>query len=154
MDISNILTEDCTKRAVLLHSKKRVLEYISQLFSHHCNSLLAEDILKNIQAREILGSTGIGHGIAIPHCRLPNIQDVHGVLIVTEQAIDFDAIDNRPVDIFFALLLPEEDDNQHLTTLSSIAKLLGNKKLCRAIRHASSDLNIYETILGHELNHH
>ncbi|GAA75749.1 PTS system, nitrogen regulatory IIA component [Pseudoalteromonas sp. BSi20480] len=74
--------------------------------------------------REKLGSTGIGRGIAIPHGRMSGAQEPLALVLVSETPINFDAIDNRPVDIFVALIVPEGDNQQHLKTLATIADKL------------------------------
>ena len=85
-----------------------------------------------------MGSTGIGNGIAIPHGRIDGIDDIVAVVVTSEEPIDFDAIDDRPVDIFFALLVPSEQTEEHLQTLSSIAQKLSDKDIVKTIRKATS----------------
>lgn len=89
-------------------------------------------------AREKMGSTGIGNGIAIPHGRIEGISDIVAIVVTSEEAIEFDAIDDKPVDIFFALLVPSEQTQEHLQTLSSIAQKLSENSIVKAIRSAKS----------------
>ena len=148
MNLKTILSQDCTQRAVPCHSKKRILQYISQLAHQKYPELPAQDILESLLAREKLGSTGIGHGIALPHGRLKGVDRLVAIFLVTESPLNYDAIDSKPVDIFCAVLIPEENSQAHLTTLSQIATLLGNKSLVRQIRHCDSDKALYDLIMA------
>jgi PTS system nitrogen regulatory IIA component len=146
MKLSSIINKDCSKAAVLFNSKKRVLEYISELAHEQLPQLNQHDILNALMTREKLGSTGIGKGIAIPHGRMAGIEQVTAMLLVNQQGIPFDAIDNRPVDIFLALIVPEGDNQQHLKTLAEIAGKLNDKEFCKQLRNASNDDELYEII--------
>jgi len=97
-------------------------------------------------AREKMGSTGIGNGIAIPHGRLNGTEQVIAIVMTTEQAISFDAIDNRPVDIFIALFVPEDHCQEHLTTLQSIAKIFSNKSIAKQARKCQNDNELFQLI--------
>ena len=142
--INSFLSKDCTKAAVLFHSKKRILEYISQVAQKKLPDLSEQEILDSLLKREKLGSTGIGKGIAIPHGRLSNIDETIAILVVNAEPIAFDAIDDRPVDIFIALLVPDAQCQTHLKTLATIADKLKDKQFCKKLRHAQSDQNLYD----------
>ncbi len=104
-------------------------------------------IFDAIFTRERMGSTGIGNGIAIPHGKLETeILQAMGVFIRLEQPVDFDAIDNQPVDLLFALLVPAEQCKTHLHTLALVAKRLADKTVCRRLRAAQNDEALYQTI--------
>jgi PTS system nitrogen regulatory IIA component len=105
-----------------------------------------DELLESLLDREKMGSTGIGNGIAIPHGRLPNTSKAVAVLITTEKAIDFDAIDNREVDIFVALFVPENSCKEHLDTLQSIAKLFSDKKMLKQVRRCNDNQALYNLI--------
>jgi len=147
MEIQDILTPDSTQCAVQGSSKKRVLEKISQIASTFIPDIEQIDILTSLLCREKMGSTGIGEGIAIPHGRLPGLERVIAVLVTTPKGISFDAIDNKPVDIFFAILVPEEQAQGHLQTLATIAGKLNNKDVVKSIRAAADNQQLYEAIL-------
>lgn len=144
--LKNILTPDCTLCAVSGSSKKRILEQISALAAEKLPEHTTYSLLDSLLAREKVGSTGIGNGIAIPHGRLANADKVIAILVTTEQAIPFDAIDNRPVDIFIALFVPEESCQEHLSTLQSIAKLFSDKQTCKQVRKCDSDEALFALI--------
>ena len=147
MNLSSLLAENCTKSAVLFNSKKRVLEYIAELAHQRLPEISEYTILEALMTREKLGSTGIGGGIAIPHGKLKTVTQPILIFVVTKDTVSFDAIDNQAVDIFCAILIPEEQCQAHLTTLAGIARLLSQKELTRKIRHAESDAHLYQLII-------
>ena len=97
-----------------------------------------------LAAREKMGSTGIGAGIAIPHGRIDDEFPPTAILMTFADPIPFDSIDNQPVDLLFALLVPESECKQHLKTLSLMASKLGDKAVCRQLRQATSDEELYQ----------
>jgi PTS system nitrogen regulatory IIA component len=149
MNLSTILSPDCTACAVPAASKKRILEQISQLAANKIPELSQQELLASLINREKLGSTGIGNGIAIPHGRLPTSSQVVAVLLTSEKPIGFDAIDNQGVDIFFALFVPEDQCQQHLQTLASIAETFGNKQVCKKVRKITDGKALYDFITTH-----
>jgi len=148
MKLQDILTPDCTICAAPGASKKRILEYLSCLAADKLDSHDTFQLLESLVKREKMGSTGIGNGIAIPHGRLENATPTKpiAVVITTEQAINFDAIDNRPVDIFIALFVLEEECQSHLSTLQSIAKIFRDKQFCKQVRKCKSNQELFQLI--------
>lgn len=138
MIISDIISLDRTECAVECQSKKRIFEVISEIAVKGNPQLNLNDVLASMLAREKMGSTGIGNGIAIPHGRIEGIQDIVAIIVTSEEPIQFDAIDDKPVDIFFALLVPSEQTQEHLQTLSSIAQKLSDKNIVKALRSAAT----------------
>ncbi len=146
MKLQDILTPDCTICAVPGSSKKRILEHLSRLAADKLASHDTFQLLESLVKRERMGSTGIGNGIAIPHGRLENATQPIAVVITTDTAINFDAIDHRPVDIFIALFVPEEDCQNHLCTLQSIAKIFREKQFCKQVRKCQSNQELFQLI--------
>jgi PTS system nitrogen regulatory IIA component len=146
MILKDILTLDCTQCAVPVQSKKRLLEQICQLAANKLNNANPTDLLESLLNRESMGSTGIGNGIAIPHGRLENTDQAIAVFFTTEEAIDFDAIDNKPVDIFICLFVPENNTNAHLETLQSIAKIFSDRKNAKKVRKCTSQQEMFNLI--------
>ncbi|MBF7074918.1 PTS IIA-like nitrogen regulatory protein PtsN [Glaciecola sp. MH2013] len=138
MIISDIVSLDRTECAVDCQSKKRIFEVISEIAVKQRPDLDIDTVLASMLNREKVGSTGIGNGIAIPHGRIEGINDIIAVVVTSEDPINFDAIDDKPVDIFFALLVPAEQTDAHLQTLSSIAQKLSDKSIVKALRKAST----------------
>lgn len=144
MDISTILTLSRTCCRINGGSKKRVLEQTAKLIANDYPALSADDLFSELINRERLGSTGIGQGIAIPHCRVKNLANAVGVLITLEEPVEFESIDDSPVDMIFALLVPDEAEDQHLKTLSQLAQAFSNPSNLNAIRRANSDQALFD----------
>ena len=146
LELSSVLSLDCTRSSVHCQSKKRALEIISELAAKQLN-LPHQTLFEAILTRERMGSTGIGNGIAIPHGKLDeDTLRAVGVFISLEQPIAFDAVDNQPVDLLFALLVPADQCKTHLHTLSLVAKRLADKTVCRRLRAAQSNEELYAII--------
>ena len=138
MQLSSILSVDRIKCAVPCQSKKKIFETIRRVAEDVDNEIFQASILESLVHREKMGSTGIGGGIAIPHGRIVGLTKGTAVVLITDCAIDFDAIDQQPVDIFFALLVPHEEIEGHLQTLSSVATKLNNIDVVQQIRAAQT----------------
>ncbi|WP_063654295.1 PTS IIA-like nitrogen regulatory protein PtsN [Candidatus Arsenophonus triatominarum] len=147
LSLSSVLTPSCTLNNVLCTSKKRALEIISEVAAIALN-VPESVVFDSLLTREKVGTTGIGGGIAIPHGKLneSNSSDAVGVFLHLGEPIAFDAIDNQSVDLLFALLVPSEQCKTHLHTLSLIAKRLADKNLCRRLRAAQSNDELYKII--------
>lgn len=146
LQLSSVLSQECTRSAVHCQSKKRALEIISELAAQQLG-LPSQVIFEAVLTRERMGSTGIGNGIAIPHGKIEeNAKTAVGVFIQLETPIVFDSIDNQPVDLLFALLVPAGQTKTHLHTLSLVAKRLADKNICRRLRLASNDTDLYNII--------
>lgn len=146
MKLTNILTPDCTLCAVPVSSKKKILEEICTIAAEKIAEHTTYELLESLMERENMGSTGIGNGIAIPHGRLSQTQKAVAVLITSKEVIEFDAIDNRPVDIFFAIFVPEESCKEHLITLQSIATLFSDKQFCKQVRKCENNDELFQLI--------
>lgn len=144
MELTALLSPDCTRHAVAGASKKKVLELIGHIAAPRLSGTSDNDVFESLLSREQLGSTGIGFGVAIPHGRLHTSSKPVAVLLTLDTPLHFDAIDNQPVDIIFALLVPEQEHEQHLQTLAAVAARLNDKKCTRAMRAAESDLELYQ----------
>ncbi|CAH0532495.1 Nitrogen regulatory protein [Vibrio stylophorae] len=151
MQLDSVLSLDCTKSAVQCSSKKRALEIISELAATALDQS-PQQLFECLLSREKMGSTGIGAGIAIPHGRLTHSDHAIGVLLQCQEPIEFDAIDNQPVDLLFALLVPEEQCQAHLKTLAKIAEKLSDKRVCKQLRQAQSDEELYQLITSTTLD--
>ncbi len=146
--IDSILTPERTIKSAPVSSKKKVLEYLGSFIADHIPESSADDIYERLLNRERMGSTGIGEGIAIPHCRLKQCDKTFGVLLQLEQPIDFDAIDQQPVDLIFALLVPEEATDEHLKTLSMLAQKLSQSDYREALRNSPDSQNLYQRAIS------
>lgn len=138
MNLLTLLNEDRIRTAVNTRSKKRVLEVLSETLAAHTPDHTHDEIFNQLITRERLGSTGLGNGVALPHCRLIGLKAPLAALITLVDGIDFDAPDNLPVDLIVCLVVPEGDDNIHLDILSNIATLFSKTELCEQLRHPGS----------------
>lgn len=120
-------------------SKKRTLEIASDLIAQTQAELTASRVFTGLINREKLGSTGIGEGVAIPHCRLAGVSAAIGALLKLSGPVDFDAIDNQPVDLLFFLLVPEDACDEHLATLGTLAEVFSQSSAREQLRAAQTD---------------
>ena len=147
MQLKDFLTRDRCYCRIEGVSKKRLLENISKLLSKQFSNLDDNEIFNAIMAREQLGSTGLGNGIAVPHCRVPHCETIIGALITLENAIDFDAIDGKKVDLIFLLIVPEEKTDDHIKVLGGLAELFNDPNFCSTIRQAQNSSDLYKVTL-------
>jgi PTS system nitrogen regulatory IIA component len=146
MQLSEIINVNRIKNEVDVKSKKRALEELSQLIAQDQTQLDATDIFDSLIARERLGATGVGYGIAIPHGRIKNCEKITGALILLDEGIDFNTSDNRPVDILFALIVPEESTDEHLQVLALLASMFKDEDFRKKLRASSSTDNTYQLL--------
>lgn len=142
---SGILSVDHVLVDVSATSKKRVFEYVGLLFEK-LNGIGRADVSDNLFARERLGSTGLGHGVGIPHGRIKGLTQPLAAVLRLQQAIAFDAPDEKPVGLMFFLLVPEEATQQHLDILAQIAEMLSDVKLRGEMMGAPDAKTLYDFI--------
>ncbi|MGI9295211.1 MAG: PTS IIA-like nitrogen regulatory protein PtsN [Pseudomonadales bacterium] len=129
-------------------SKKRVLEHIANVICADQTQFNSRHIFDALIAREKLGSTALGSGIAIPHCRLNRCNNCYGTLItLADDGVDFDAIDNNPVDLLFVLLVPEAANEEHLQILAELARLFSDADYCARLRAAEDADALYSAAI-------
>jgi PTS system nitrogen regulatory IIA component len=148
MNIKSLLSPDCVLFQHQCASKKRLLETIA---SHICDlntDLDPGNVFSALIARERLGSTGLGKGIAIPHCRIADCTQTIGVLVTLATPIYFNAIDNEPVDIIFVLVVPEDGHQDHLQTLATLAETFSDEVCLEKIRNAKDADELYNIVTG------
>ncbi|HHC72380.1 MAG TPA: PTS IIA-like nitrogen-regulatory protein PtsN [Thiotrichales bacterium] len=146
MDISQLIDIDRVAHDFHASSKKRSLEEVSQLLASGAPDLSAEAIFDSLIGRERLGSTGLGHGVAIPHGRLTGQEKTVGAFLRLDEAIDFDALDGQPVDLLFALLVPEHATDEHLEMLAQVAEMFANREFVKRLREASDARQLFELL--------
>ncbi|MCP1606243.1 PTS IIA-like nitrogen regulatory protein PtsN [Pseudomonas citronellolis] len=134
-------------------SKKRVLEQIANLVVKDLPGLDAQDIFESLVARERLGSTGFGNGIAIPHCRLTGCKAPISAILHLDAPVDFDALDGAPVDLVFVLLVPEAATEEHLELLRQIASMLDRSEVRERLRRASDGDALYQIVVEVQNGH-
>ncbi|MEK9967964.1 MAG: PTS IIA-like nitrogen regulatory protein PtsN [Ferrovibrio sp.] len=142
MEIFQLLSPDGVIANLKANSKKQALQELSaraaKITGQHERA-----IFDTLLERERLGTTGVGNGIAIPHGRLPGLDKLYGLFARVERPIDFDSIDEMPVDLIFLLLAPESAGADHLKALARVSRLLRDKGVCEKLRGAESADAIY-----------
>lgn len=139
MLISDLLSPERICCDVHSGSKKRLLELISIELARNSDQLSQREIFESLCARERLGSTGLGKGVAIPHGRVKGISHVEASFFRLSKPLSFDAADGEPVDLLFALAVPEDCGQDHLKLLAHIAELFSDPELLEELRTADSD---------------
>lgn len=148
MQLDAILTKERTKANVDGVSKKRVLESLATLFADNLDGVDVDELYRNLLNREKLGTTGIGSGIAIPHCRFNTQGQTYGACLTLTSPIDFDAVDSKPVDIVFAMLVPENAETEHLQLLATLAEQLQAPNFVSRLRAAHDDNKLFSAMTG------
>jgi len=126
--IAPLLTPDTALLDLDFTSKKKLFEHAAELFAQ-ARGLKAADIFTSLFERERLGSTALGHGIAIPHGRIKGLQDACGAFYRFRTPLEFDAPDNQPVKLCFVLMVPKDADERHLQILGELAQLFGDEAM-------------------------
>jgi len=142
MALAGLLHQDAIIPAMRANSKKQLLQELAAKASK-LTGLLEREIFDVILQRERLGSTGVGNGIAIPHGKLSNLSSLVGIFARLETPVDFEALDDQPVDLVFLLLAPEGAGADHLKALSRIARVLRDHDMVTRIRASDSASAIY-----------
>jgi nitrogen PTS system EIIA component len=145
MPMTEFLKPDAVFSNVKMASKKQLLQFMSEKASE-MTGISERDIFDTIMQRERLGSTGVGNGIAIPHCKMKTATRLTGLFVRLDQAIDFDAIDDQKVDLVFMLIAPELAGADHLKALSKVARALRASDIVDAIRRAPDSGRIYDIL--------
>lgn len=148
MEMTDILQPGFTVADLEAGSKKRLMQYAADFIAERVHDIRATDIYDALIARERLGSTAIGSGAAIPHCRLPGLEIARVALFRLREAIPFDAPDNRPVQLVFVLLVPEEATGDHLEILRVLAESLSVQDFRVALLEAADDQALYRAAIA------
>lgn len=148
MQLETILTPERCFYNLEGVSKKRFLTTISELIADTVECLSVDQTYTALLSREQLGSTGIGNGIAIPHCRVADCDQITGALAKLETGIDFDAVDGQPVDLVFVLIVPAKAVDEHLKALGALAAQFHQESFCQRLRQAQSAQEMYEIMVS------
>ena len=145
MKIADLIVPDRVIVPMQVSDKAQLLRELSRRTAR----LLPIDpqaIVDALQAREVLGSTGIGHGIAVPHARMKGLQQMFGLFARLERPIDFDPIDGQPVDLVFLLLVPDRAGNEHLAALAAVARQLRDRNVAAQLRAVATRGELYDAL--------
>ena len=146
MEICDLLSADRVISCIRATNKKQLIEQVSKHAANICgkNERTIFDILLE---RERLGTTGIGRGVAIPHGKLPDLDQLYGVFIKLEQPIDFESMDDEAVDLIFLLLAPEPAGADHLKALAQISRMFRDSIICKKLRAAKDKRTLCKLLL-------
>lgn len=141
MDIGRLLDRDGVVARASASSKRQALYLLAEAAGRKLG-LDPERVYEGLLAREAAGSTGVGQGVAVPHARLP-IARMVGVFLRLDQPVDFESVDERPVDLVFALFAPEDATVEHLRALAKVSRLLRQSELREHLRKARTEDAVY-----------
>lgn len=148
MDITDLITRERVVCDSEVASKKRVIEVLSELLATGQPDLAARPIFDSLVGRERLGSTGLGHGVALPHGRFSQSQYAIGAFVKLRKGVDFDALDRQPVDLVFGLLVPDHYTDEHLKILAYLAEMFSDRAFCQHLRETDSDQLLFERLMN------
>ncbi len=148
MDITSILVPERTVSGLAASSKKRAIELASEHIVSTLPHLDIGTVYRALIEREKLGTTAIGEGVAIPHCRIRNSESIIGGLFVLNEAVDFAAYDDEPVSILFFLLVPEDEESEHLKTLAMLAERFSSKDYRASLLAARDSEALFEAAIS------
>ena len=146
MQLADLLTAERVASVADVASKKRALEHLSSLIARGRPSLTTNEVFDSLLARERLGSTGLGHGVALPHGRVKNLDRSIGAFVRLDRGVDFDAVDDQPVDLLFALLVPEKSTDEHLEFLAQLAQMFSGAQLREQLRQQTEPDVLYDIL--------
>ncbi len=142
MEIADLIGPDSVIADLRAASKKQALQELAERAAT-ITGLHERQIFDVLLERERLGTTGVGNGIAIPHGKLAGLKKLHGVFARLSTPIDFEAIDERPVDLIFLLLAPETAGADHLKALARVSRLLRDQSMCEKLRKTDTADALY-----------
>ncbi len=145
MELNTILEDGAIVANLKATSKKQALQELARRAAD-VTGLDERAIFSVLMDRERLGTTGVGNGIAIPHGKLPEVDRVYGVFARLDKAVDFQSIDDQPVDLIFVLLAPEDAGADHLKALARVSRLLRDQDTCKKLRATSDTDALYGII--------
>lgn len=146
MDLKDLVSANSVVCNAEIASKKRALELLADLLAKRSNTEDSFEIFQLLTEREKLGSTSLGHGIALPHTRTNLCNNAIGAFIKLNKGIDFDSPDHKPTDLLFALMVPEQHTEEHLKILAGLASMFSDEKLCHNLRTATTDTELHDTL--------
>ena len=152
MEIEDLITPQSVIPRLRATSKKQLLQELAKRAAE-TTGLPERAIFDVLLERERLGTTGVGDGIAIPHGKLAQLNRLHGLFARLETAVDFDAVDDQPVDLIFLLLAPEGAGADHLKALARVSRLLRDRPTCEKLRGADKADALYALLTGSRASH-
>lgn len=147
MNIADLITPDRVFIGLKAADKSRLLAELSRRAASAAG-LPSQDIQRALETREALGSTGVGAGVAIPHARFPGLARFVGLFARLERRLDFNAVDEQPVDLVFLLLVPTDAAGEHLKALACVSRRLRAPDVAAGLRRAADAVELYAALVG------
>jgi len=135
MNTGDLLDRSAISTRVSAANKKKVLAVIAEIAARNFG-LDAGDVLDALSEREAAGSTGVGYGVAVPHARLEGLQRMRGIFVRLENPVEFESVDDQPVDLLFALFAPKNAGAEHLRALARVSRIMRQSELREQLRKA------------------
>ena len=164
MNLDTLISSNAVISNPEIKSKKRALEQLAGQLADEANRSACSDgntsdsdtvdpleIFQLLIEREKLGSTGMGHGVALPHTRTRLTDHAIGAFLKLDKGIDFDSPDDQPTDLIFALMVPEHYTDEHLEILAHLATLFTDEQFCTTIRDSKDQQSIYQNLINWQL---
>jgi len=145
--VIDILSLDHTLMGVRISSKKRVFELIANLINRYDPSTNVKEVIQNFTAREKLGSTGLGNGVALPHCKLTSCTRPVAAFLQLSTPVKFDSIDRQDVDLIFALIVPIISSGEYSDIITQLSRMFRNKTMCYKLKKSKSCEQLYESVI-------
>ena len=146
MELSKLLNPQAVRVVSQMTSKKRLFQELGEIAAqaYKLNPLVAID---GLQERESLGPTGVGHGIALPHARLEDLDKIVGVFIRLEKPLDYDSVDRQPVDLVFGLLAPKDSGVDHLKALALVSRTMRDQNVVSKLRSNTDPAKLHAILI-------
>ncbi len=152
MDLTDLIRPEDVFVSLKASCKKQLLQTMAD-FASVKTGLAANDIFKTLLEREKLGSTGVGNGIAIPHGKVSRLKNITGLVAVLDKPIDYESVDEQPVDVVFMLLAPAEANADHLKALARVARMLREPETLKALRNADDRASVFHLLSNASTSH-
>ncbi|MCC2657382.1 MAG: sugar transporter subunit [Panacagrimonas sp.] len=149
MKLTEILSAERVVSGTAVTSKKKALEELSNLLAAGAANLGQHEVFNSLTSREKLGSTGLGHGVAIPHGRVAGVDRSVGAFMRLKHPVDYDSHDGNPVDLIFGLLVPQTATEAHLKHLAAVAEMFSDDAFCAKLRAAQDNASLYALLSGY-----
>lgn len=142
MDLSKLLIPGAVRVLGQMTSKKRLFQELGEI-AGQAYGLNGAQAFDGLQEREILGPTGVGNGIALPHARLEGLTRIHGLFVRLEKPLEYDSVDRQPIDLAFCLLAPKDSGVEHLKALAQVSRTMRDAGVCAKLRANSDAAKLY-----------
>ena len=149
MDLTDLTSVEAVFPRLRVSSKRNLLQELAQKMAEVVG-VDHRELFAALLERERLGSTGMGRGVAVPHCRMPNLPKIVGGFAQLETPLDFEAVDGEPVDLVYVLIAPECAGSDHLKALARVSRVLRDQTMCQKLRGAHDAAAIFALLADHE----